>query len=138
MRIILAAFAVVVLIGGQAWADGPVVKQSSCGVSWTAPQQSADGSNLADLKEYRVYVAATAVGLAAQTAPIAVVPAPEVDPPAGKTGAWPCKSLAIGQWYVTVTAADTAGNESVRPAAFPFVLADDVSPQAPGSLLVGP
>ena len=122
----------------RAWADGPVVKQSTCAVSWVAPQLSADGSNLADLKEYRVYYSAGITVPATVTAPIAIVPAPAQDPAAGATGTWPCKTLPLGQGAVTVTATDTAGNESVRPASFPFILADDVSPQAPQNLQVGP
>ena len=137
MRFVIAV-ALVFAAASVAWADGPVVKQSTCTATWTAPQTNTDGTNLGDLKEYRIYVAPTLAALAVLTVPTAVVPAPELDPPLGKTGSWPCKTLPLGQGYATVTAADTAGNESVRATVFPFILADDVSPQPPGNLLVGP
>lgn len=111
---------------------GPVVKQSTCTATWPAPQVSADGTNLADLKEYRVYVASTVAGLTPTLAPTAVVPAPAGDPAAGATGTWSCKSLAPGQWFLTVAAADTSGNEGVRSPISPFVSTDDVAPGAPG------
>lgn len=138
-RVIKLAVAIVVaLITSAAYADGPVVKQSTCTATWTAPQTNTDGSNLADLKEYRIYYSPGITVPPTVTAPFAVVPAPELDPPAGRQGTWPCKTLPIGQGAVTVTAVDTAGNESARSAVFPFILADDVSPQPPTNLLIGP
>ena len=132
----------VVLMGSaitaQAQTEGPLVNQSTCLATWTAPQSNTDGSNLADLKEYGLYVAPTRAALAALTAPLAIVAAPELDPPAGKTGVWPCATLALGQWYIQVDAVDTASNRSARSGVAPFVLRDAVSPQAPGTPTLGP
>lgn len=114
---------------------GPTVRQSTCTVTWPAPQTNADGTNLADLKEYRVYAASTAAGLTPTLAPVAIVPAAFADPPAGALFVWPCKTLATGQWFVTATAVDTSGNEGVRSPIGPFVLIPDpdvVAPSAPG------
>lgn len=126
------------LMAAEAWADGPVVNQSTCSGKWNAPQTNADGTNLIDLKEYGVYVAATPAALAALTAPVAVVVAPELNPPAGKTAVWPCAQLATGQWYAQVDAVDTSGNRSTRSGVSPFVSRDDVSPQAPDIPTFGP
>lgn len=77
--------------------------------------------------------------LAAMTTPTVVIPAAEADPPAGKTQSWNCAGLlGVGQWYAQILAVDTAGNKSPRGGAVPFISADDVSPQAPSNLLVGP
>jgi len=134
--ILMLTVAILFALATPAWADGVVVKQSTCSLGWTAPQTNADATNLADLAAYGVYVAATPSALAALTAPVAVVPAPALDPPAGASGIWPCKSLAPGQYYVQLDAVDTAGNRSVRSAVVPFVSADDVAPAAPTGLSV--
>lgn len=133
MRTIIAA-AVLLLASSVAWADGVVVNQATCQATWTAPQTNTDGTNLADLREYGVYVAATLQDLAALTAPTAIVAAPELDPPAGKTMTWlGCRQLAVGQWYAQIDAVDTSGNRSARTVPpVPFVVRDAVSPQAPG------
>ena len=127
------------LVPTLAFADGPVVKQSTCTVTWDAPQTSADASNLTDLAAYGVYVAATPAALAAMGFLGAIaVPAPATDPPAGASATWSCKALAPGQYYVQVDAVDTLGNRSGRSAVVPFVSQDDVPPQAPSGLRVGP
>jgi hypothetical protein len=119
-------------LAAPARAQVPVVNQSSCSLSWDAPQTNVDGTNLIDLAGYRVYAAATAALLATVTVPFATVPAPELDPPAGKSGTWVCKTLPVGPVVVAITAFDTAvpPNESARTPPFPFVLRDDVSPSA--------
>ena len=130
---------VLLLVPAISWAQALTIKQSTCTATWTAPQTNTDGTNLNDLKEYRVYYGISVIALAASTVPVATVLAPELDPPAGKTGTWPCKTLPLGTGFMAVTAADTAGNESAKSGAFgPFVLADDVSPQAPSGLTLGP
>lgn len=136
MKKIVLIAAALFLLPGYVYADGVVVKQSTCTATWTAPQTNADGTNLADLREYRVFVAPTAAGLTATLAPVAVVPAPALDPPAGATAQFSCKSLAPGQWYITVSAVDTGGNEGVRSPIVPFVSTDDVAPSAPGAPVV--
>ena len=133
MKFLVAA--ALLLLPTFAWADGAIVKQSVCTATWDAPQTSADGTPLTDLKEYGVYVASVAVN---PTAPIAVVSAPAGDPPAAAIVTWPCKSLVPGQYYVQVDAVDTAGNRSGRSPLVPFVSQDDVPPQAPSGLRVGP
>lgn len=138
MRILLTI--ALLLVAGPAWAQtGVTVKQSTCTATWTAPQTNADGTNLADLKEYGVYVG---VALNAMTTITAVVPAPAADPAAGATATWPCKSLVPGSYFIQVDAVDTSGNRSARTAAVPFVLIPDpdvVPPSAPGvPVVAGP
>ena len=130
--IVAAVLAVAIPASAQA------VNQATCLVSWTAPQTNADGTNLADLKEYGVYVG-TALNL--MTTVTAVVPAPNADPVAGATASWSCKALVPGSYFVQVDAVDTTGNRSVRTAAVPFsvVVPDVVAPSAPTGLqVVGP
>lgn len=134
MKIALIVLAILVA-PVLAWADGPVVKQSTCVLTWEAPQTNADGTNLADLKEYGVYIG-TAPNLMA--APVAVVPAPSSDPVAGVSISWSCSHLPLGQQYAQVDAVDLAGNRSTRTALLPFVLAEDVAPAAPTNLRIGP
>lgn len=112
----------------------PVINQSTCSMSWDAPQTNADGTLLTDLAGYHVYVAPTVAALATLTTPTFTVAAAG-DPPAGATGTTSCKTLANGAWVWAATAFDTStpANESVRTAAFPFVLRDDVSPSAPSN-----
>ena len=125
------------LLAAPAWADGKIVPQSTCVLSWTAPTTNVNGTLLLDLQEYRVYLASTPpIPLAA---PIAVVPAAAPNPPAGLTVTWPCSGQPAGQYYAFVTAADTSGNEGPRqPAALPFVSRDDVSPSMVPGLAAGP
>ena len=134
---IFALIMMIIAIGlvRAVWADGPVVKQSTCLASWDAPQTNTDGSNLNDLKEYRVYYA-PGITVPANIAPFVILPAPELDPPSGRQGQWACRTLPLGQGALAVTAVDTAGNESARSNPFPFVLADDVAPLAPANLRV--
>ena len=123
------------LVPTLAFAEGSVVKQSTCTITWTAPQVNADGTPLADLKEYGVYLGPSPASL---TAPVAVVAAPAPDPATGATASLSCKGLAPGQYYAQVDAVDAAGNRSGRTPVVPFVSQDDVSPQAPTGLTVGP
>ena len=133
---LLLLLAALLLLPALAWAQGPVVNQSTCTTSWDAPQTNGDASNLIDLAGYRVYAAPTVAALAALTVPTAIVPALAADPPVGATGTWSCQSLSPGSWVWTVTAFDTEvpPNESGRTAAFPFVQRDDVSPSAPSNV----
>jgi hypothetical protein len=132
----LFILALLLLISTPVWAQGPVINQSTCSMSWDAPQTNADGTNLTDLAGYRVYVAPSLTALAALTTPTFTVPAGAGDPPAGATGTTPCKTLANGAWVVAVTAFDTSTppNESARSTPFPFVLRDDVSPSVPSNV----
>ena len=125
------------LLAAPAWADGTIVNQSTCELSWLPPLVNTDNTLLIDLKEYRVYVGTTPPPLTA--VPVAVVPASSPTPPATIRVTWPCASLALGQWYAFVTAADLAGNEGVRQTvAVPFVLRDGVSPGPVRDLAAGP
>ena len=136
--VIGAVLSLLLFVAVPAWADGVVVKQSTCKLQWDAPQANVDGSNLADLAAYDVYIASTPAAVAALTVPTAVVTAPELDPPAAKIGEWPCSALPAAQYYAQVRARDTGGNASGRTPALPFVSQDDVSPQVPGNLRLGP
>ena len=125
------------LLASPAWADGKIVPQSTCVLSWTAPTTNVNGTLLLDLQEYRIYLASTPpIPLAV---PIAVGPAAAPNPPAGLTAPWACSGQPAGQYYAYVTAADTSGNEGPRPpAALPFVSRDDVSPSMVPGLAAGP
>lgn len=137
--IIVLLLTVLLLVVSPAWADGPIINQATCSGTWSAPQTNTDGTNLNDLKEYGVYVAPSLPALAALTSPTAIIAAPQLDPPAGATAIWTgCRQLAVGQFYMQVDAVDTSGNRSARSATAPFVLADAVSPQAPGTPTFGP
>lgn len=113
---------------------------ANCTVTWTAPQTSVDGSNLADLKEYGVYV--TLANTAFPATPTAVVTAPALDPVAGATALWDCKNLAVGSYIVQVDAVDTGGLRSPRSGVVPFSLTapppPNVAPSAPVGLQVIP
>lgn len=126
------------LVAGPAWAQ-VTVKQSTCVYTATAPQTNADGTNLTDLKEYRIYYATTLAGLTATIPPFAVVPAPAADPAPGALLTWPCKTLPLGPGVITATAVDLGGNEGARVSVIPFSLQDDVPPSAlTNPQLVGP
>jgi len=133
---VLALLLLAVAMPMTAWAQGPVVNQSTCTVTVDAPQTNTDGTNLTDLAGYRYYVAPDMVALAALTTPTFTLAAPAADPPAGATATVSCKTLTPGPWVVAVTAFDTATppNESARSVAFPFVLRDDVSPRTPSNV----
>jgi hypothetical protein len=70
-------------------------------LSWDAPTQNTDGSDLTDLAGYRVHYG-TALGDYPNTIPI--------DNPA--TLDYEVDNLTEGTWFFTVTAYDTVGNES--------------------------
>lgn len=127
---------VLLLAAWPAWAQVPVVNQSTCTLSWTAPTTNADATPLTDLAGYRVYVAPTVTALAALTVATATVTAASAAPAANTTVTWPCKTLPLGAGVAAVTAFDTATppNESARTPPFPFVLRDDVSPSAPSNV----
>ena len=129
MRSLLLA--ALLLLPVAAWAEGPVVKQSTCVASWTAPTTNADGTPLTDLAAYRLYDGAALT-------PFVTVPSATAAPAPNTTVTTPCTTWPVGQRHTAVAAVDTAGNESVRSASFPFVLLDDVPPQAPSGLRVGP
>lgn len=112
---------------------GPVCKKTTCKVMFTEPQTNTDGSNLNDLREYRIYVATSVANLAAMATPTFVVPAANPDPVAGGVVTFTgIRNLAVGQWFMQVSAADISGNEGGRTASAPFFLQDDVSPSLPG------
>ena len=140
MRYAITLCAFLVAVPVVAEAVGPVVTPAACSVTWDAPQVNVDGSNLADLKEYRVFVANDAVTVAAMTTPTATLPAPAQDPAVGATATWACGSLPPAQYYVQAEAVDLAGNRSARPVPFPFVvqtgapLPDTVAPDRPRNL----
>lgn len=129
--------AAILLFGaGSAWAEGVVVKKSTCTVKWTEPQTNVDGTELLDLREYGVYVD-SAPNL--MVTPIAVVPAPNPNPILGAILSWPCNSLTVGQKYVQIDAVDILGQRSTRSALVPFVLEADVvdgPPSAPTNVTV--
>ena len=128
----------IVLIAAPAWADGKIVPQSTCRLSWTEPTTNIDATPLIDLKEYRVYLGDTPPPPLVAV-PVVIIPATATIPPQNRTVTWSCAGQPAGQYYAFVTAADLAGNEGPRqPAALPFVSRDDVSPSTVPGLAAGP
>ena len=126
MKTILLA-AALLLLPALAWAQGPVINQSTCTVSWTAPTTNADGTPLTDLAAYRIYEGTGGL-------PVVTVLSPTTTPAPATTVTTPCRSWAVGPHSITVSAADVSDSESVRTSAFPFVLRDDVPPSAPSNV----
>jgi hypothetical protein len=111
----------------------PTVNPST--LTWDAPQTNTDGTQLTDLKEYRVYVGTSPSGPWTQ---VAVIVAPDANPIAGATAAsllstW--GTLASpGNYYTTVVAVDTSLNVGPVAIPVPFVLGDAVAPSSPLNL----
>jgi hypothetical protein len=79
--------------------------------SWTAPTTNVDGTPLTDLASYRVYYGTTATPCPGAT--FASVASATASPSAGQTVSYRLTGLTRGTTYfVSVTAVDTAGNES--------------------------
>jgi len=124
---LLLLLATLLFLASPARAQGPVINQSTCTVSWTAPTTNADGTPLTDLAAYRIYEGTGGL-------PVVTVLSPTTTPAPATTVTAPCGSWAVGPHSITISAADVIGNESVRTSAFPFVLRDDVSPSAPSNV----
>ena len=91
--------------------------------TWVAPTTNADGTPLTDLAGYNVYrCAATPCTRAAGTL-VGSVQAPATS--------FPLPHGFVG--YLTVTAFDASGNESVEDGTVPF---DGLAPTAPSGLSV--
>ena len=125
IRLFLMALAL--LIPALAFAEGPVVDKATCTVSWDAPTTNADGTPLADLAGYDVYLGDSPADVAA-SGPLAQVLAPSPSPVAGATVTWPCSGLAARQHYLQLAAYDLVGNRSARTPVFPFVVQITVPP----------
>ena len=141
MRTLILA-AALLLLAAPAWAQGPVINQSTCSMTVDAPQTNVEcltcsptASELTDLAGHRFYVAPTVAALAALTTPTFSVAAPLANPPAGASATASCKTLALGAWVWAASAFDASvpPNEGARTVPFPFVLRDDVSPAAPSN-----
>ena len=91
--------------------------------SWTAPTTNEDGTPLTDLAGYRVYRCPTTLCTRATGTLIGTVAAP--------TTTFPIPHGSQG--FLTVTAFDTSGNESVEDGTAPF---DVLSPGVPSGLEV--
>ena len=105
-RLLIAALALVVTIGVTV-----NVQAGSLPLQWNAPTTNADGSALADLANYRLYL-----GTSTPTCPSAsfhLVSSPTSTPAAGEIVASRIIGLSAGTtYYARVTAVDTTGNES--------------------------
>ena len=100
---ILALGSSLLLLATPAWATHRIA-------SWTAPTTNEDGTPLTDLAGYRVYRCAVTPCTRAAGTLIATVTAPTTS-----------FALPHGwQGYLTVTAVDTSGNESVEDGTAPF------------------
>lgn len=145
MKILLTLALLLLVATAPAFAAGPVIRPSNCGINngsgWDAPQLNNDGSNLTNLKEYRLYISTEQVDVTTVTTPFLVIPAPEADPPAGKrmflAVGW-CRGLPVGQMYAQVEAVTLSGAVSARTAPYPFVSALDVLPLAPTNFQLAP
>ena len=104
------------LLAAPAWADHRTA-------SWTAPTTNADGTPLTDLAGFRVYrcVVTPCTRAGGTLIGTATAPATSFSLPHG----W--------QGYLTVTAFDTSGNESVESGTVPF---DGLAPAPPTGLEV--
>lgn len=132
---IFVALGFLVLSVATAVAIGPVVG-AGCKLEWTEPQTNTDGSNLADLAEYRIFISQTSGTYGAT--PAKVIPAPAADPPTGAVVNTPCPSgIPQGQNFAVLVAADTAGNSSPRSNEAPFFL-DTVAPSGATGFQVKP
>src|SRR5467141_4062199 len=79
--------------------------------SWTAPTTNTDGSPLTDLASYRLYYGPATAPCPGPT--FFPVTSPTSSPAPGTTVSYRLSGLTTGaQYYVSVTAVDTAGNES--------------------------
>ena len=106
------------LLVAPLWAQTPEV---TVRLGWEAPTQNTDGTPLTDLQEYVIYAGAALDTLGA----VARVTQPATT-----------HTMTIARQpltYFTVSAMDTAGNESAQSAPAVFAL-DVVSPGSPGVL----
>ena len=118
----LLLLALLLLVPTLAWSDGPVVKQSTCTITWTAPQTNADGTPLTDLDHCNVY-ATPAAG--------AEVKFPNVAASSPTGGATKTTTITVAKgsnYTITATCTDLVGNESARSAS---VTLDALPPAAP-------
>ena len=131
LLMLLAALTFVLPIP-TAQATGPVVG-ATCTFTWTEPQTNSDGTNLADLKEYRLLISQTSGAYGVVAAKI--IPAPLADPAAGSVLTSACPSgIPQGQNFAVMIAVDLGGNTSVFSNEAPFVF-DTVAPGAPIQLV---
>lgn len=117
MRKILL-FVVFILVAAPAFAAGPVRGPANCAIEWDEPTTNTDGSTLTDLEKYRMYAAPTSGG--ARTM-IKEVGAANTTPAPGSVAWTNCPAMPDGQKWVTMTAVDSAGNESAHSPELPFV-----------------
>ena len=127
----VTAMALLALLGvaKAARADGIVVSQQQCGITWQAGMQNEDGSTVTDLKEFRIYMATSeSEALLPTTTPWAVIQSGTPAPDPNFIYNISCTSLAARQWYFTISQVDLSGNEGARITPIPFVLQDTVRP----------
>ena len=106
-----ARLLVTILVLVAVVAAGSSVEAASVTVTWGAPTTNADGTPLADLAEYRIYlgtVPPTCPGAAFHT-----VSSPTATPASGETASATVTALSAGTTYFArLTAVDFDGNES--------------------------
>jgi hypothetical protein len=136
-RLLFGGLALVIALAGVAFR----AEAASISLGWNAPTTNADGSTLADLAAYRIYL-----GTATPSCPSAsfhTVPSPTTSPRSGDVVASRIVGLTAGTTYVArVTAVDTSGNESgcsgsVSGAAVPDFSVTPSAATSFGSLTVG-
>ncbi len=119
--LVAAMLTAVPIVTAEAQVVGPVLNH--CLVEWGA-------SPSPDVADYRVYFSTVAGGAGAV---VGTVAAPGLA--FGSLTACPVSGIQDGQKYVTVTARDAAGNESVRSGEVPFAY-DGTAPAAASNLRV--
>jgi len=108
---VLVGFILVSIVVGAARVDG-----ASVTLSWTAPTTNADGTRLADLASYRLYLATSTPPC--PSASFFTVPSPTRAPASGQTMSSLVTALTPGTTYFArVTAVDNSGNESACSGA---------------------
>ena len=108
---VLVGFILVSIVVGAARVDG-----ASVTLSWTAPTTNADGTRLADLASYRIYLATSTPPC--PSASFFTVPSPTRAPASGQTMSSLVTALTPGTTYFArVTAVDNSGNESACSGA---------------------
>ena len=113
---ILCILSMLLLLTAPAWATHRTA-------SWAAPTTNEDGTPLTDLAGYRLYRCAT-------------TPCTRAAGPLIGTVAAPTTAFSIphgSQGFLTVTAFDTSGNESLEDGTVPF---DVLAPGVPSGIEV--
>jgi hypothetical protein len=115
-RFVWVAILSILAIPSGVFASGVEVGLS-CVVKWTRPQTNTDGTQLADLGGYLIFLARQPGQYDFGN--------PHATPPAAATE-YLCSNMAVslGQYYVVMRAVDISGNQSANSVEVPFVVVD--------------